>query len=207
MQRIYAPFELKSAQRDGTFTGYASVFGNIDLDDDIIEAGAFKKFKTTRDGQIRIGTYHRLDQLAGKAKVKQDEHGLFVEAKLSLGVSYVKDVYELMKDDVLDGLSVGFNVLNGGSEWREINGKDVRVITAAELWEFSIVPFGANPEALIEAVKAANIRDFEAQLRGLGYSRRDAKALAGGGFSSLARRDVVPDSEKLAEAKRIFQSM
>jgi len=207
MDRINFPLEIKNAGKDGTFTGYAAVFGNIDLGYDVIEPGAFKSAKTTRDGKLRIAIGHKLDQLAGKATFTQDDHGLYVEGQLSLGVSYVADSYQLMKDGVLDGLSVGFQILRDGAEYQERAGKHVRVITAAELWEFSLVPFGMNPEALVESVKAASIRDFEAQLRGLGYSRAEAKAIASGGFKSLCHRDGDSDSEMLADAlKTLSQS-
>ena len=167
--------------------------------------GAFTHAKTTPDGQIRIALNHDLRQLAGKAKFAQDGHGLRVDGQLSLGVSYVKDAYELMKDGVLNGLSVGFNILDGGADWEERDGRYTRIISKAELWEFSIVPFGMNPEALVDTVKT--IRDFEAQLRGLGYSQRQAKALAAGGFKSLGHRDGAPDSETLAdELKTLTQA-
>jgi HK97 family phage prohead protease len=207
MDRINCPMEIKSADKDGTFTGYAAVFGNVDLGYDVIEPGAFKKAKTTADGMLRIAIGHRLDQLAGKASFFQDDHGLRVEGKLSLGVSYVKDAYELMKDGVLNGLSVGFNILRGGYDYEQRAGKDVRVIKAAELWEFSIVPFGMNPDALVDSVKAATVRDFEAQLRGLGYSQSEAKAIAAGGFKSLAHRDGGQDSEMLADVLKNLRAI
>ncbi|SFB96517.1 hypothetical protein SAMN05216344_106117 [Polaromonas sp. OV174] len=200
MERITAPIEIKSAGSDGTFTGYAAVFGNIDLGYDVIEPGAFVQAKTTRDGMLRIAIGHRLDQLAGKATFRQDDRGLYVEGKLSLGVSYVRDQYELMKDGVLDGLSVGFNILRDGADYEERSGKHVRIIRAAELWEFSLVPFGMNPEALVDSVKAASVRDFESQLRGLGYSQTEAKSLASGGYKSLGHRDGGSDSGTLADA-------
>lgn len=200
MDRINCPLEIKAADKDGTFTGYAAVFNNIDLGYDVIEPGAFKSAKTTRDGMLRVAIGHNLDMLAGKSKFTQDEKGLLVEAKLSLGVSYVRDRYELMRDGVLDGLSVGFNILKDGADYQERAGKSVRVIKAAELWEFSIVPFGMNPEALVDSVKAATVRDFEAQLRSLGYSQTEAKALASGGYKSLVHRDGERDSEMLADA-------
>lgn len=200
MDRYIAPLEIKSAEADGKFTGYAAVFGNIDLGYDVIEPGAFKSAKTTADGQLRIAIDHNLKQLAGKAKFKQDERGLWVEGQLSLGVSYVKDAYQLMRDGVLDGLSVGFNILKDGSDYEERSGKFVRVIKSAELWEFSLVAFGMNPLAKVETVKT--IRDFEAQLRGLGYSQSQAKALASGGFKSLGghRDGDGLDSETLVDA-------
>lgn len=199
MDRVIAPITIKEAKADGSFTGYAAVFNNVDLGGDVILPGAFQAVKTTRDGQVRIAMNHDLRKLAGKSSFSQDAHGLLVEGQLTLGVSYVKDAYELMKTGVLDGLSVGFNILEGGSTWEERDGEYIRIISAAELWEFSLVPFGMNPEALVDSVKAASTRDFEAQLRGLGYSQREAKALASGGFKSLGHRDDAPNSETLAD--------
>lgn len=199
MDRIIAPIQIKDAKVDGTFTGYAAVFNNVDLGRDVIMPGAFTSVKTTRDGQVRIAMNHDLKKLAGKATFSQDDHGLRVEGQLTLGVGYVRDAYELMKAGVLDGLSVGFDIPPGGSTWEERDNDYVRIIKEAELWEFSLVPFGMNPEALIETVKAFDIRDFEAQLRGLGYSQREAKALASGGFKSLPHRDDGADSVTLAD--------
>ena len=200
MERLTAPIEIKEAKSDGTFTGYAAVFNNVDLGRDVILPGAFTSMKHTRDGMVRIAMNHDLHRLAGKARCEQDEHGLRVEGQLTLGVSYVRDAYELMKTGVLDGLSVGFNIPAGGATWEERDSDHVRIIKEAELWEFSLVPFGMNPEALVDTVKAAtSIRDFEEQLRGLGYSQREAKALASGGFKSLPHRDGGAASETLAD--------
>jgi HK97 family phage prohead protease len=199
MDRIIAPLTIKEAKEDGSFTGYAAVFNNIDLGRDVIMPGAFTEAKTTKDGQLRVAINHDLKRLAGKAKFMQDDHGLRVEGQLTLGVSYVKDAYELMKTGVLDGLSVGFDIPDGGATYEDRDGFYVRIITKAVLWEFSLVAFGMNPEALIDSVKAHDIRDFEAQLRGLGYSQREAKALATGGFKSLPHRDGGADSETLAD--------
>jgi HK97 family phage prohead protease len=206
MERYIAPLEIKSAQADGTFSGYAAVFGNIDMGFDVIEPGAFKSAKTTSDGKLRIALEHNLRYLAGKASFRQDERGLWVEGQLSLGVSYVKDAYQLMRDGVLDGLSVGFDILRDGSDYEERSGKFVRVIKSAELWEFSLVAFGMNPLARVENVKT--IRDFEAQLRGLGYSQSKAKAIASGGFKSLGdcRDGDGLDSEMLSDALQSIKS-
>lgn len=199
MDRLIAPLTIKSTGADGTFTGYAAVFNNVDLGHDVILPGAFRKVKTTRDGKVRIAMHHELRNLAGKAAFEMDSHGLRVEGQLSLDVSYVRDAYALMKDGVLDGLSVGFDIMPGGATYEDRNGLYTRVISDAELWEFSLVPFGMNPEALVDSVKAASIRDFEAQLRGLGYSQREAKALASGGFKSLGHCDGGLDSVMLAD--------
>ena len=49
METLNCPFEIKEADDAGKFSGYAAVFDNVDLGNDVIEKGAFKKFKYTRD--------------------------------------------------------------------------------------------------------------------------------------------------------------
>ena len=200
MNRINAPFELKNHDEKGYFSGYVAVFDNVDLGDDVIEKGAFKQFKTTRDGKIRIALDHDLRKLAGKASFTQDDHGLFLEGRLNLNVSYVKDAYELMKDGTLDGMSVGFDILDGGQEVKKSNtGRRIRHITKAELWEGSIVPFGMNPEAKIEQVKNYNNQDIhklEKIAQQHGCSRKVALAIVNNFKKHLSDSDLlIPQSD------------
>lgn len=182
MQTYDVPMELKAARKSGSFQGYGAVFGNKDLGNDIILPGAFEEVRKTKDGQVRIALYHDLWQLVGKAKFSQDDKGLYLDGQMNMNVSYAKDAYELMKDGTLDGMSVGFNILPGGSEF--IKGEDgdgVQLISKAELWEVSIVPFGMNPEAKIDRVKQAfmgrGVRAFENHLKEDGFSRKEAAAM------------------------------
>ena len=135
--------------------------------------------------------YHDLKLLAGKADVKQDEKGLFIDGELNLNLSYVPDAYEQMKDNLLDGMSVGFNILPKGARWEESDddGPMIRYITKAELWEVSIVPFGMNPKAKITNVKDAldmsSARDFERMFRDMGYSQSKSVAMASSVWTAL----------------------
>lgn len=182
MQRINAPFELKDADAKGGFKGYVSVYNNEDLGGDIVLPKAFKKVKTTKDGKLRIMFHHDMQKLAGKASFEDHDHGFFLEGQLNLNVGYVQDNYEFMKDGTLDGMSVGFDILPGGAEWKEVDeGKWVRYIKSAELWEGSIVPFGMNPEAKIETVKGYTIQDIrklEQIAKNSGCSRSEAVSIA-----------------------------
>lgn len=191
MQTLSVPFELKADGGDtGKFTGYGAVFNNVDLGQDVILEGSFEKVRTTSDGRLRLALYHDLRQLVGNAKYEMDEHGLRIEGQMNMDVSYARDAYYLMKDGSLDGMSVGFDILKGGVDWREgEEGESVRVISKAELWEVSIVPFGMNPDALIDSVKSNvnTLREFEHFLTKNGYSRREAKAIASGGYGALQR--------------------
>src|SRR5690606_12546003 len=126
LTKLECPFEVKAVDEAGNFEGYASVFNNIDLGDDIILPGAFTKVKTTRTGQLKLALFHDLTRLIGSADYKQDEHGLFLKGRVNLKVSYARDAYELMKDGTLDSMSIGFNTIT--SAWEEREGRSIRVI-------------------------------------------------------------------------------
>ena len=44
----FAPVDLKSVEADGTFSGYASLFGEVDLGDDLVMPGAFRDSLASR---------------------------------------------------------------------------------------------------------------------------------------------------------------
>jgi HK97 family phage prohead protease len=198
METLSVPFEVKAdANKVGKFSGYGAVFNNTDLGNDIILPGAFKEVRKTGDGKLRIALNHNLRTLVGKADFRQDDHGLHIDGQINMDVSYAKDAYHLMKDGTLDGMSVGFNILKGGADFQKKDDEIVRVISKAELWEVSVVPFGMNPEALVDSVKSeiSDIRAFESFLHEHGFSRKEAKAIASGGFRAY-QRDVGVSSLK-----------
>jgi HK97 family phage prohead protease len=193
MKKIAAPFEIKKLSDTGEFSGYASIFNNVDLGYDVIEPGAFKEFATTKDGQIRVLYQHDQRAPIGKAKVTQDEKGLAFDGQLILSDSIAQRAYAQMKADIVDGMSVGFDILPGGAEFTE---SGIRRLKALKLWEISVVTFGMNPEARIDAVKNfTTIREFESFLRDGGYSIAQAKRIAAGGWKALQNsRDEGADA-------------
>jgi HK97 family phage prohead protease len=185
--------EIKESNDVGSFEGVASMYGNIDLGGDIVEPGAFKEFMYTPDRKIRILDGHNTRAAIGKGEVIDSHIGLVIKGQLNLRVSRARDVYELMKDGIINGLSIGFDVLAGGSKIRE---DGVRLLQGLKLWEVSATPFPMNPQTLISSVKQAtahctNIREFERLLRDIGFSQSQAKALASHGWKALpGQRDV-----------------
>lgn len=205
MSKIEVPFELKAVDDAGNFEGYAAVFNNVDLGDDVILPGAFTRVKTTRSGKLKLALYHDLTRLVGLADFTQDDHGLLVKGKVNQAVSYAKDAYELMRAGILDSMSIGFNTLK--ADFEERAGRTVRVIKEAELWEASFVPFGMNPEAQVLSVKS-DIRLFESALRDrMGLSQKEAAAVASLGYPAL-RRDGGSEAtaivEELKEISTLF---
>jgi HK97 family phage prohead protease len=208
LSKLEVPFEVKAADDAGNFEGYAAVFNNVDLGDDVILPGAFTTVKTTRAGRLKLALFHDLTKLVGSAEFKQDEHGLFIKGKVNTNVSYARDAYELMKDGTLDSMSIGFNTIEDAIETR--NGQSVRVIKQAELWEASIVPFGMNPAAQVTSVKS-DIRLFEGALRErMGLSQKEAAAVASLGFPAIHRDGDDAATVTVEELKKMhlnFQSI
>jgi HK97 family phage prohead protease len=144
-------FEVK-ATGENEFEGYASVFGNADAHDDIMIQGAFKK---TLDESKRVKVLWQHDpwQVIGKpTAMSEDSKGLHVKAKIS-NTTLGRDVVQLLKDGVIDELSIGFNTIK--DEFDNKTGK--RYIKEVKLWEFSPVTFAANELAGITGVKSIDI--------------------------------------------------
>ncbi len=201
LTKYEAPFEVKSVDEAGNFEGYASVFNNIDSGNDVIIPGAFTKVNTTRAGKLKLALFHDLTRLIGAAEFNQDDHGLYLKGKINLNVSYARDAYELMKDGTLDSMSIGFNLIDYDMETR--NGRKIRVIKEAELWEGSIVPFGMNREAKVLSVKS-DIRIFENALRErMGLSQKEAAAVASISYPALHRDGVKMDTGTVEELKNL----
>lgn len=199
---------LEDVSGDGSFSGYASLFGAVDLGRDVIEPGAFAaSLKRRGPGDVRMLYQHDPDQPIGRwLSIREDARGLHVEGKLSLGVARAREVHELMKSGALDGLSIGFQTLRARNE----KGAGVRRILSADLWEISVVTFPMQPGARVTAVKAVSrltapptVRELERRLtRDAGLTRRQARGLIARGFSALSdRQDAGPEDLKRLELK------
>jgi HK97 family phage prohead protease len=180
MQYANVPMEIKALDESGTFDGYASVFGNVDLGGDVIERGAFKEFVKNDDGQVVVLWQHRTDAPIGVAEVSQDDVGLRFKGKLVLEDPNARRAQAHMKAKSVRGMSIGYDVLENGAR---MMSSGVRALTGLKLWEISLVTFGMNPLAGVAGVKymqqITNIREYENFLREVGgYSKEQAKILA-----------------------------
>lgn len=141
--------EIKADIEKRSFTGYASKFGNIDLHNDIIEQGAFKKTIQERMPKNMIKVFWQHMEPIGMPKVlEEDSEGLYVEGNISK-VQKGNEAIELMRDGVVDGMSIGYDVVK--DEFDE--NHNIRRLKELKLYEVSIVTWGANPEAGITNVK------------------------------------------------------
>lgn len=142
-------FEIKAMQ-DGEFEGYGSVFGNVDSYRDVVVKGAFNRTINNNMGRIKILWQHDTKEPIGKPiEMYEDGKGLYIKGKLSLGSDVGKKAYELMKDGVINELSIGYDTIK--EDFDKV--KNVRYLKEIRLWEVSAVTFGANDLAKVNNVK------------------------------------------------------
>jgi len=192
---------------DGTFEGYASVFNNKDLGNDVIKQGAFSEsIKGKKPRQIKLLYQHKTDEPIGVIdSLVEDTRGLKIKGRLAMGTQKGKEVFELMKMGALDSMSIGYRL--SPDDYKYSDKLKKRTITNLDLMEISMVTFPMNPKAKITKVKLAemNVREIEHYLRDVGLmSSSVAKQSANVLYKSFnhevdEQRDVVDSIKHLIE--------
>lgn len=213
-------FDVKSVDDDGIFIGYGSVFGNVDGGGDVVMKGAFAASLAARAAKGRklpILWQHRSGEPIGVyEEVKEDDHGLLMTGRLlKKEVQRAAEAHALMKAGAVTGMSIGYGVVDDRYDAK--NG--VRYLNVLDLVETSIVTFPMNDDArvgvvksidtILKAGKLPSLREFEDFLCEAGFSRTQAKAVAGNGLTKLLDRceadGNASDALKMLESFRIPQ--
>ncbi|MFA4994223.1 MAG: HK97 family phage prohead protease [Bdellovibrionales bacterium] len=158
IKHMSLPLSVKTLGGDGIFTGYASVFGECDLQNEIVAAGAFARTlaKWRRQGRTPALLWmHDPTQPIGIwQSVHEDANGLYVEGRLAVRTQKGAEAHELLKLGALTGLSIGYRVVSS-----KIDGKrKARILTDVDLFEISLVTFPANEAARVSDVKKGDSR-------------------------------------------------
>lgn len=144
--------EIKQLDEDGTFSGYASTFGNVDQHRDVCVRGCFKNTINGRTKKIRMLWQHDMDNPIGVyTSMVEDENGLYVEGKLNMEVQRAREAYALLKQGAIDSMSIGYITLQDDVD--QTTG--IRYLKEVKLIEISLVTYPANEQAVVDAVKAA----------------------------------------------------
>lgn len=156
MERKTVGFQLTALDTEGrTLEGYASTFGNLDLGDDIIHPGAFAKTLAERGGKVRFLWQHDPSEPLGKPiELHEDARGLFFKAVIS-DTARGRDALALLRDGAIEGLSIGYESIKGGTDFENVNGRTVRHLREVRLHEISLVSFPMNESAGVTALKTA----------------------------------------------------
>ena len=137
-------------EEQGIFSGYAAVCGNIDSGGDVIEPGAFTKTIAEGWERVKILALHNDCWLpiGRPLELREDSNGLFIKAKIS-DTSMGRDIKVLLKDGVLNELSIGYDPVVF-----DYDEHGIRHLREVKLWEVSVVTWAMNPEAVITDYKA-----------------------------------------------------
>ncbi|MCP4306478.1 MAG: HK97 family phage prohead protease [bacterium] len=232
LRHVEFGLETKFSKEDpeGTFSGYAAAFGNVDSHGDVIERGAFRK--TLQEWEARKGKYPPMllqhggffgpvdDELPiGQwTSMEENAKGLRVGGRLfALQTDRGALLYEGLKAGELDGISVGYRARKFTNGTKV--GEPRRTLHEIELVEASIVTFPANDRARIASVKSADIdeitslSDAEAFLREAGrapWSKKAARDFVSR-LSKIARREAGDDQNvstllaQLRETRRLIE--
>ena len=148
---IFKQGELKDIDENlGVVSGYGSIFGNLDSDNDIIEKGAYKRTIKNNGKRVKYIYNHQIDKPIGKMKeLYEDEKGLGFVAEVPK-TTFGKEVLELMKYGVIDENSVGIMPIK-----KDTDDDGIRRIKEVKLYEISAVTLAANDQAKILEVKAS----------------------------------------------------
>ena len=166
---IYKNTSLPVADVDeskGIVTLYASAFGNVDSDGDIIEKGAFSKTIQERGPQSprprikHLFQHDRYNPIGTPLTMVQDENGLLIDSK----VSDIRDgdYIKLYRDGVITEHSIGFEIIK--SDMAE--NKEYQLIKEVKLWEYSSVTWGANENTPVVGMKSEMKAEFAGELLG-----------------------------------------
>lgn len=170
----FARAELTAVEADGTFSGYASLFGKADLGRDMVLPGAFRASLTRRGaGGVKMLFQHDPSEPIGVwLDIREDGRGLLVKGRLTTEVERAREVLSLMRAGALDGLSIGYRTVRGRTDAKT----GIRSLIEVDLWEISVVTFPMLPEARVEAVKSGHAALILAIRRATDAMRRPWRA-------------------------------
>lgn len=158
------PLELKVDEAKNELIAYASVFDVLDRQGDIVVRGAFSRTIREDGDRIKVLYQHDTHRPIGiPLHLEEDSKGLLTVSKIS-DVADGRDALRLIKDGVIDRMSIGFEVRKATAFEDEdlrsrLTGYAAQLpmykLEDIRLWEYSPVTFAANDSANIVAVRAA----------------------------------------------------
>lgn len=145
-------FELKVIGDQGEIEGYALTYGNVDQGGDICLKGcAANSLRKRPPNKVKMLLGHDASIIIGKwTDFIDDEKGLLGKGRLFLNIQKGRETYELLKEDAIDGLSIGYRTIK--DVWDA--DRKARLLEEIDMREVSVVPFPMNEQAIVTNVKS-----------------------------------------------------
>ena len=158
-----ARLAVQTVSTDGEFSGYATLFGKVDMGRDRVEPGAFRRcLKNRAVKDVRMLFQHDPCEPIGVwTDIREDKRGLFVRGRILADTVKGAEVLSLMRAGALDGLSIGFRTRKSRTDRKS----GIRSILEADLWEISIVTFPMLPQARVQQIKSRHLGRLASKLR------------------------------------------
>ena len=150
-----------SISENGEFEGYISTYYDVDSYGTYFMPGAWdKSIERFNSGEVIpvLWSHDRTKPLGKCTELRSDEKGLWAHGKLTMEDPQAQTAYAHMKDGSVLGLSVGFELDYDSVEYNQ--DLDAYGIADADLMEYSVVVFPANPNAKITQVKSSHDHDI-----------------------------------------------
>ena len=143
---------LQAFPGTGLFSGNASLFNKRDGTGDMVVPGAFAASLKKRGCEnIRMLFQHNPTEPVGTwLDIHETERGLYVQGRLDKNVQRGRELFSLLENGGLDGLSIGFKTVLA----KQDRNTNTRKLIAIDLWEISLVTFPMLEGARVSAVKA-----------------------------------------------------
>ncbi len=178
-----------------------------DLVGDVIAEGAFFKSLERRAGKIAALWQHDPRMPVGRPlDVREDSRGLYTVTQFNRESSWGRDAYAAIKAGDVTGVSIGFDLPSGATEYAKVDGQQTRVIKEVDLLEYSFVTFPANETARIIGAKSAELAALalhlyetdESEARGPESEGQLARQIA----ASVARLRIAAMGKEILRWKR-----
>lgn len=140
----------------GSIQGYAAVWDNVDLQNEIVRRGSFAKSieERVKAGDIKLMVRHFAhggdvpDLIGTVVEAREDDFGLWFRAKLSK-IKLAQDTRTLVREGHVNGASVGFLPIKWN--FMDVDGKGVVELLENKLLEVTITAQPANELARVTA--------------------------------------------------------
>jgi HK97 family phage prohead protease len=190
-ERLHLPVQWKAAgDGSGEIEGHAAVFGNVDLQGDLILKGAFRKtladWKRAKSKIPLVDGHLSSDSkslLGSVTRAAEDDIGLKFRAAFSSDPDS-QVVRTKALEGHLSGVSIGYLPMPGGVAFKQgDDGEIVRVLSEVRLFEISLTPVPANPEAQLTSVKSIGEADMSQSTVGLDQLDDQMRKVAAIGYA------------------------
>lgn len=183
LRSVMTQFETREDDGGPQISGYFAVFNsNYEIYPGMSESIAPGAFSKSLGGDIRALTNHDTTLVlgrntAGTLELREDSHGLWADVRINPNDSDAMNTYERVKRGDVDQCSIGFNILDEETEFRD-DGSVHWTIREVELFEVSVCTFPAYKETNISAREAQ--RDAMSRDRLNDWKAARKKKLTGG---------------------------